>query len=138
MTRLVLAALIGLVLVGCAPTESAPEEFGSDVQAGNQVYSSRCAVCHGGNGEGGSGPDLADVLETFGECTDQIEWITLGSNRYQEEVGPTYGDAEKEITAVMPGFAESLTEVEIAQVAAFERHRFGEADENEALTDCGL
>lgn len=138
MTPLVLAALIGLVLVGCAPTESAPEEFGPDVQAGNQVYSSRCAVCHGGNGQGGSGPALADVSETFGACPDQIEWITLGSNRYQEEVGPTYGDAEKEITAVMPGFAESLTEVEIAQVAVFERHRFGGADEDEALTDCGL
>lgn len=67
-----------------------------------------------------------------------IEWISLGSNRYQEEVGPTYGDAEKEITAVMPEFAESLTEREIAQVAAFERHRFGGADEDTALTDCGL
>lgn len=138
MIRLALATLIGMVVAACAPTGSAPEELGPGLMAGSQVYSARCAVCHGGNGQGRSGPALADVLGTFGACTDQIEWISLGSNRYSEEVGPAYGDTDKEITAVMPGFEESLTELEIAQVAAFERHRFGGADEDAALSDCGL
>ena len=71
---------------------------------------------------------LEDVLTTFSQCADQVEWITLGSQRFQDEIGPTYGDTEKEITAVMPEFGASLTDTEIAQVAAFERHRFGGAE----------
>jgi hypothetical protein len=58
--------------------------------------------------------------------------------RWKEEVGDTYGDPEKEITAVMPSFESSLTAAEIAQVAAYQRFQFGGASFDEALGDCGL
>jgi len=38
----------------------------------------------------------------------------------------------------MPGFGGSLTEEQIAAVAAFERARFGGANPDETLVDCGL
>lgn len=109
-----------------------------ELEAGHEVYSSICATCHGGNGDGGSAPALTDVLETFATCADQIEWITLGSDRYRDERGPTYGDTDKEITSVMPEFGKTLSEREIAAVAAFERHRFGGDEEAVAAGDCGL
>jgi mono/diheme cytochrome c family protein len=137
VTRLVAAVLLIAVLSACSEA-TAPPELGPDLDTGRNVYSTRCAICHGGNGQGGSGPSLAEVLATFGDCADQIEWIGLGSNRYMEEVGPTYGDNDKEITGVMPQFSGALTESEIAQVAAFERQQFGGADEETALADCGL
>ena len=137
MIRCLLVILGALALVACAQGADEPE-LDPVLEAGREVYSSTCATCHGGNGEGGSAPALEDVLTTFSQCADQVEWITLGSQRFQDEIGRTYGDTEKEITAVMPEFGESLTDTEIAQVAAFERHRFGGAEPETVMTDCGL
>jgi mono/diheme cytochrome c family protein len=130
--------VVALCLAACSQGGAAPSELSPDLEAGHEVYSSICATCHGGNGDGGSAPALTGVLTTFSSCVDQIRWITLGSKRYEAEVGATYGDTGKEITAVMPEFGKSLSETEIAQVAAFERHRFGGAAEQEAVGDCGL
>lgn len=130
--------VIALVLVGalsaCAPSSGA--ELPPDIAAGRDVYGRMCSACHGGNGQGATAPGLTSVLETFPSCDDQIRWIGLGSAQWQEEVGPTYGAPGREITAVMPSFATELTATEIAQVAAFERVRFGEGDEQEVLGDC--
>jgi len=49
--RCVVTAAFGLVLVG-APKGAA------DIAAGNAIFQSRCAGCHGLNGGGGRGPDL--------------------------------------------------------------------------------
>ena len=138
MTRRLLVVVMTLIMVACSDAGSRPSDLDPELRAGSDVFNSICAACHGGNGEGGSAPALDLVQETFGSCEDQTRWISLGSQRWTEEVGPTYGDTDKEITAVMPSFAESLSETEIAQVAAFERHQFGGAPEEEALTDCGL
>ena len=134
---LVLAALL-VALAACAQGNGADPELGPDLEAGRQVYQSTCAACHGGNGDGGSAPALTDLVATFGDCADQVEWITIGSERHKAEVGPTYGDTGKEITAIMPSFENTLSTTEIAQVAAFERHRFGGATADAALAECGL
>lgn len=81
---------------------------------------------------------MSEVIETFSSCDDQMEWISLGAERFKSEVGPTYGDQDIEITGVMPEFSTSLTKEEIAQVAAFERHEFAGASQTEAAEGCGL
>ena len=136
--RMALAAAASAIsLAACTQGGSAPD-LGPGLNAGRETFNSVCAACHGGNGQGGSAPALTEVVETFSICADQIEWISLGSERYQEEVGPTYGDQDKEITAVMPEFGKSLSESEIAQVAAFERHQFGGDPEATARSEFGL
>lgn len=134
-TTLAVAA-IAISLAACSQGGAA--ELDPDLRAGRDTYRAVCAACHGGNGQGASAPALTGVLETFSLCADQIEWITVGSARHQTEVGPTYGDQGKEITGVMPGFGTSLSDGEIARVAAFERHEFGGAAEEDARADCGV
>lgn len=136
--RLVLALVAVAVVAACSQSSAPDPELGPELEAGRQAYQSTCAACHGGNGDGGSAPALTDVVATFGDCADQIEWIVMGSERHKAEVGPTYGDTDKEITAIMPSFENTLSSTEITQVAAFERHRFGGAAAEAALTDCGL
>ena len=135
-TRALLAAMVIGVLAGCA---SGPESLGDpDLDAGREIYGRICSSCHGGTGTGASAPALTSVLETFPECDTHRRWVTLGSERWQEEVGAVYGAQGKEITAIMPSFEAVLTEEEIRQVAAFERVRFGGGEMAAVLADCGL
>ena len=138
MTKRFLVAALLVLTAACSDDGSTSSDLDPELAVGRETFSSTCATCHGGNGEGGSAPALDGVLETFSTCEDQRTWISLGSQRWKEEVGPTYGDDGKEITAVMPAFSESLSEAEIAQVAAFERHQFGGDSEEEVLSDCEL
>lgn len=109
--------------------------LGGDLYAGNVTPASTCSGCHGANGEGGVGPALGGVLTTFGACEDHIEWVTLGSPGFEAE--GTYGDTNKPVNGGMPPHG-SLTEEQVAAVAAFERVRFGGQNPDEALADCGL
>jgi hypothetical protein len=79
------------------------------------------------------------VLTTFGACADHEEWVSKGTAGFQAEGRDTYGNG-KPVGAggTMPGFANSLTEEQIASAALFERVRFGGAEEEAALVDCGL
>lgn len=135
MKRLLAAALVAFSVAGCAQSTG---QLGPDLEEGREIYRARCATCHGGNGEGGVGPALSEVIETFSSCEDHMRWISLGSERFKAEVGPTYGDDGTEITGVMPEFSASLTEEEIARVAAYERHEFAGATQTEASESCGL
>lgn len=131
-------ALAAALLAACASGGTSGQALGPDLETGREVFGRVCASCHGGNGEGGAGPALASVIETFGDCQDHIRWVTIGSERHKKDVGPVYGDTGKEITGIMPSFESVLTATEIAQVAAFERHRFGGADSEVVQADCGL
>lgn len=97
-----------------------------------------CAGCHGPNGGGGVGPALNNLLNVFGSCSDNIEWVSLGSAGYQAAGRDTYGDTSKPIAGGMPGFGESLSEEELAATVSFIRVRFGGGDPEAVLTDCGL
>lgn len=136
MKRAFLAVLLAGGLAACAGGGAPDLQTG--IEAGLQVFSANCALCHGAGGQGGAAPALIEVVNTFGDCTDQIRWIAIGSARHNAEVGPTYGDTAKEITGVMPPFDSVLSEEQIAQVAAFERFRFGGVEESTALEQCGL
>jgi mono/diheme cytochrome c family protein len=129
-------AILIWVLAACA---SAPESLGDpNLDAGREIFGRVCSSCHGGTGSGGSAPALTSVLETFPDCETHRQWVTLGSERWKEEVGPVYGAPGKEITAIMPSFAAVLTEEEIQQVASFERFRFAGGELAVVLADCDL
>lgn len=112
--------------------------LGGDLYAGNVTPAASCAGCHGANG-GGSGnfPALGGVITTFGACEDHVQWVRLGSSGWSSQVGDTYGDTNKPVGGGMPGH-DALTEEQLRAVAAFERVRFGGADPDETLADCGL
>lgn len=128
-----------LVLVGLSGCAQGPPSLGSPaLDDGRVTYIRNCATCHGGNGQGGAAPALSSVITTFPDCDIHQQWITLGSDRWRSEVGPTYGATDKEITSIMPSFEGELTAEEIAQVAAFERLSFGAATLEEATAACDL
>ncbi len=110
------------------------------VASGGLVYSQSCASCHGANGGGGTGPQLAGgaVTATFAGCGDHLEWVNLGSRGFQNAGRSTYGDSDKPISGVMPGFAGTLSPADLSAVVFFERVNFGGQDAEEALVDCGF
>lgn len=112
--------------------------LGDAIYNGQEVGAVNCSGCHGAGGGGGVGPALNGVLNTFGSCADQEEWVTLGSSGFQAEGRQTYGDTNKPIGGGMPGFSSTLSAEQIAAVTSFERVRFGGEDTEAALTDCGL
>lgn len=108
--------------------------LGGDLYSGSVTAAANCAGCHGANGQGtATFPSLTGVLTTFGSCADHIEWVRLGSGGYSG----SYGDTNKPVAGGMPAHG-SLTDEQLASVAAFERVRFGGEPEEEALVDCGL
>ncbi len=132
--RLITIALLGLVMTGCAGDAAQPEIL----KEGRSIYGDTCSVCHGNRGQGGVGPSLDNIVETFPDCRDQIEWVALGSEAWKAEVGGTYGANGTPVTGVMPGHRDLLTAEQIAAVSAFERTAYAEVDQDEALADCGL
>jgi mono/diheme cytochrome c family protein len=98
-----------------------------------------CAGCHGADGGGGVGPPLGGVTTTFSSCLDHVEWVRLATNGFREADRATYGDLAKPVGGggFMPGFT-TLTDEQLASVAAFERIRFGGADPDQTFVDCGL
>lgn len=131
MTRLVALLIAGLVGSACVTAASADPDY----LAGRTVYQT-CASCHGKDGEGGTGPALTGVLETFPDCADHVEWIRLGSDGWLEEKGTTYG-ADNPVEGGMPSFGGSLDESELRQIALYERVRFGGSDEDTERVACG-
>lgn len=110
--------------------------LGEQIYAGDAVTGVNCSGCHGPSGQGvGTFPALTGVLTTFGSCDDHISWVELGSTGWPDA---TYGDTGKAVGGGMPAFAGTLSEEQIAQVVAFERVRYGGADEEQTLVDCGL
>lgn len=133
---------IDSTVVNCDGSEftgRAEDTTGAFLVVGEAVFET-CSGCHGANGEGGVGPALATVLSAFSSCPDHIEWVTLATGGFQDAGIDTYGDLAKPVGGggFMPGFATSNTAEEIAAVVAFERIRFGGADPDQTLVECGL
>jgi mono/diheme cytochrome c family protein len=95
MTRFLMVC--GLVaLAACNGDGDGTGTLEGDPVAGEAVFASNCAICHGADGTGGSGPDVTGQ-------SDEAEVVEVVEN----------GEGD------MPGFVDSLTEQEIADVAAF-------------------
>ena len=71
---------------------------------GAEIFSGRCASCHGANADGGFGPKLSDgrVVEQFPEVADQLEVVRDGRGG-------------------MPAFGDRLTQDELDAVVAYTR-----------------
>ncbi len=91
--------------VGCGPGTATPEAL----RIGRGVYADNCSACHGNRGQGGVGPKLSNVRDTWPSCDSQQEWIGLGSEGWKIEHGPVYGADDTPIENVMPGQADNLT-----------------------------
>jgi mono/diheme cytochrome c family protein len=71
---------------------------------GAQIYAASCASCHGADGGGGIGPQLAGgaAVQRFPDEADQIEFVTEGSGS-------------------MPPFAGRLSPEQLRQVVEYTR-----------------
>ncbi|UCG41512.1 MAG: c-type cytochrome [Acidimicrobiia bacterium] len=132
MTRAVVGVLVALLVSACAPAGPTDDNY----IAGRTIYRT-CAQCHGSSGEGGVGRALGTVRETFPDCDDHIEWISLGSEGWQQTYGSAYGATNQPIEGAMPAF-DSLNRLELAQVAVYERVRFGGGELADELATCGF
>jgi mono/diheme cytochrome c family protein len=71
---------------------------------GAQLYKSNCAGCHGGNGDGGVGPQLSDgrVTSAFGDAASEIPFVRRGASG-------------------MPAFDGQMSDAELQAVVDFTR-----------------
>ncbi|MEO0493228.1 MAG: cytochrome c [Actinomycetota bacterium] len=107
--RLVLLVLAVVTLGACAGEspevplgpDGAPDE---ELSLGRDVYSRRCANCHGAGGGGGTGPKLSEgqVVVDYPDPADQRAVIANGRN-------------------AMPAFSGSLSTAEIDAVVRYTR-----------------
>lgn len=129
----VLVALPFWALVyGGAFGEREAHDANDPVAIGATVYvQAGCGGCHGPSGEGGVGPALGAVEETFPNFADHVQWVVTGS---QALAGQPYGARGQIATGGMPGFEGSLTEEEILAVSCYERVQFGGTEPPEECT----
>ena len=110
MRRILILVFSAAIVLGACAGESPEVPVGPDGQAdpelavGREVYSRRCANCHGAGGGGGTGPKLSDgaVIEAYPDAADQREIIADGRNG-------------------MPSFAGSLSTTELDAVVRYTR-----------------
>jgi mono/diheme cytochrome c family protein len=95
--------------------------------SGQEIFQrAGCVNCHGAQGQGGVGPQLAggQVTKTFPNEADHLKFVHEGSSKIK---GQPYGDPAREggqhiaNSGGMPSFAGQLTEEEITAVVQFER-----------------
>lgn len=83
-----------------------------DVTIGASIYKSKCAFCHGDNGDG-QGPSGKFLKPPPGDFTDS-QWIHGGE---MEDIVKVIREGVD--GTAMVGFASALTEEEIEAIAAF-------------------
>ena len=98
----VAAVVVALTLAGCGS--------GGEAQptTGKGIYEAHCATCHGVDGQGGVGPELAGVVaDKYPDIEDQIAVVTNGK-------------------AQMPSWRGDLTPKEIRKVVEYTRTGLGQ------------
>jgi polyvinyl alcohol dehydrogenase (cytochrome) len=84
----------------------APGDDDEGAVSGEDVYATNCARCHGGSGQGGSGPSLEGVADRLDEA-EHLEIVREGRS-------------------AMPAWKDSLSDDEIAAVVEYERRVLSE------------
>ena len=111
-----------------AAEKTGKEETVIDVTIGASIFKSKCAFCHGDNGDG-QGPSGKFLKPPPGDFTDS-EWIHGGD---MDSIVKTITEGVE--GTAMVGFANALTDEEIKSVAAFVQQfskPSGESAEKEA------
>ncbi|MEQ8716227.1 MAG: c-type cytochrome [Acidimicrobiales bacterium] len=101
---------VAALTAACGASEPPEIPLTNDGQAdpvlveGAEVYSARCAACHGDDGGGGRGSKLADgrMVEVYPDVADQLEVVNAGRR-------------------AMPRFDDKLTPAEIEAVVRYTR-----------------
>lgn len=127
-----------LLAAACGGGEDSGSGPPDPLRDGRSLYADTCSVCHGDRGQGGVGPSLETVLQTWPECDAQAEWISLGSEGWRSAHGDSYGAPGRPVKGGMPPQGDQMTEREIRLVAAFERVEYGGQDREAALADCAV
>jgi mono/diheme cytochrome c family protein len=100
----------------------------TQLDLGAEIYAANCSTCHGPGGGGGVGRQLNDgeVLKTFPDITDMLEFVYAGTQGIG--TGNPYGDPNREggqhvagSFGNMPAFGETLTPDELLAVVRHER-----------------
>jgi mono/diheme cytochrome c family protein len=98
-----LLAASGLVAAACG----GGSDEASRPTTGAGIYRAYCLTCHGADGQGGVGPQLAGRMEdAYPNVDDQVAVVTNGTGR-------------------MPSFRGTLSATEIAKVVEYERTDLG-------------
>ena len=135
--RVVGAALFTIMSASCQGSSTPPVDVDAAISTGSMLYQSEgCANCHGPKGEGDVGPDLSGVIDTFPSCDTQVTWVSLGSARWNQEMGSSYGDSNKPVRGGMPGFEERLEEEQIRKIASYTRSEFAGGDDDRVVGAC--
>lgn len=98
-------ALIGVAVVVVLLFANEPDTGSTTPSTpGAQIYAASCASCHGADGGGGIGPQLAGgaAAERFPDVADQITFVTDGSGS-------------------MPSFGGRLSPAQLRQVVEYTR-----------------
>lgn len=87
-----------------APPPTGDQADDQALVAGQDIYQSNCATCHGATGDGGQGPKLSDgdIAGRYPDIEDQIAVVSDGRNQ-------------------MPSFEGELSDEEIENVVRYER-----------------
>jgi mono/diheme cytochrome c family protein len=105
VTAVATAAFVILLFTNEPQKPAAVPAAGPDT--GHAIFATRCAACHGADGEGGFGPTLAGVVaQRYPNPADQIAVVANGRGS-------------------MPSFADSLTPEQIAAVVEYTRNELG-------------
>jgi cytochrome c oxidase cbb3-type subunit 2 len=115
--RITLAAAPG---GAAAPAPAATGEAGFDAEKGATLFANHCASCHGADGKGVAGafPPLAgDPIVNAADPVEHVSTVLHGAQ------GRTIGG--QTYTAAMPGFAEQLSDADIADIIDHERTSWG-------------
>jgi len=79
------------------------------VERGEPVFASRCAACHGANGEGGLGPKLAGSSMVTGPMAAQLDIVINGSKN----------------NPMMQAFGAQINDLDMAAVITYTRNAWG-------------
>ena len=111
LTRVLSALVVTLSLAGFA------QEPHGNAAAGKQVFLQNCAMCHGNEGKGdgpaapGFNPRPANFTEAKRMATSEEKQLKIVTN----------GGASEKLSALMPGFGDSLSDQQLRDVVAFVR-----------------
>ncbi len=131
-------AALAVVAAACGGGNAGVADGSDTFTEGREIYQDSCAVCHGDDGGGGVGAALTEVTATFPDCEEHVRWITIGSSKWRNDVGPTYGAQGREVGGSMPAFEGVRTDAEIRLAATYQRVAFGGESEAVATVACGV
>lgn len=146
---IVLALALVFVVAACSDERPAPtidpgvtttvDPIDTALAAGLEIYTAQCMVCHATGGEEPLAPSLREpLLDTFGSCADQNEFVTVGAEDWP---GDTYGDDDTPFglyDVPMASYRFVLEPDEVAAVNFWIRTELAGVDVAAAASDCGI